>query len=113
MAQAIAAAVAILATLLYLSVNAVTHPATLLIRATHVLPWPSEGTLRVLALFLCLCSVSMLRFLWSGRSVGSSTDQFSEDTKPERQVICQDSDGSPGSVPPGRNQQQSGIKRKY
>lgn len=65
--QAIAETITITATLLvcYLSVNAVTHPATLLIHATHVLPWPSEGTLRVLALLSCLCSVSTLRFLWS------------------------------------------------
>lgn len=66
--QAVAEAVAILATLLfgYLSVNAVTHPATLLLHATHVLPWPSEGTLRVVALLLAVCAVSALRFLWSG-----------------------------------------------
>jgi hypothetical protein len=63
--QAVCETIAILATGLvsYLSVNAVTHPATLLMRATHLLPWPAEGTLRVIALILCVCSVSVLRFL--------------------------------------------------
>ena len=71
--QAVAKTIAVFATLLvcYLSVNAVTHPATLLIHVTHLLPWPSEGTLRVLALLLCLCSVATLRFLRSGSSTDS------------------------------------------
>jgi hypothetical protein len=71
--EAIARTIALFATLVvcYLSVNAVTHPATLLIHVTHLLPWPSEGTLRVLALFLCLCSVATLRFLRSGNPADS------------------------------------------
>jgi hypothetical protein len=57
--------IAILATglVVYLSVNTVTHPATLDLHATHLAPWPTEGTLRVLALFCCVCSVTMLRYL--------------------------------------------------
>jgi len=57
--------VAVLATGLaaYISVNAVTHPATLQIRATHLATWPTEGTLRVVALLLCACSVAAFRFL--------------------------------------------------
>jgi hypothetical protein len=57
--------VAILATglTIYLSVNAVTHPATLGIRATHLAGWPTEGTLRVSALLFCACSVMVLRYL--------------------------------------------------
>jgi hypothetical protein len=57
--------VAVLATGLfgYLSVNAVTHPATLKIQATHLLSWPTEGTLRVVALFLCIGSFGLLRYL--------------------------------------------------
>ena len=47
----------------YLSVNAVTHPATLQIRATHLAAWPTEGTLRVAALLVCACSVTVLRYL--------------------------------------------------
>ena len=48
---------------IYLSVNAVTHPATLNRRATHFSAWPTEGTLRMIALVLCVFSVSALRFL--------------------------------------------------
>jgi hypothetical protein len=62
---AAAETVALLSTVLvaYLSVNAVTHPATLALRATHLAPWPTEGTLRVMALVACVCSVSVLRWL--------------------------------------------------
>jgi hypothetical protein len=64
---AIAETVAVLATGVvgYLSVNAVVHPQTLLIQVTHLLPWPSEGTLRVAALILCFGSVTVARFLRS------------------------------------------------
>jgi len=60
--------VAILATglVVYLSVNAVTHPATLGLRATHLAAWPTEGTLRVIALFLAACSVALRRYLLAG-----------------------------------------------
>jgi hypothetical protein len=63
--QAACEAVALLATGIvgYLSVNAVTHPATLMIPATHLLSWPTEGTLRMIALILCVGSVAVLRFL--------------------------------------------------
>lgn len=50
----------------YLSVNAVTHPSTLELHVTHLLPWPSEGTVRVIALLLAAGSVSIVRYLWSG-----------------------------------------------
>jgi hypothetical protein len=61
---AIAKVVALLSTVLvvYLSVNAVTHPATLAIHATHFASWPTEGTGRVAALGLCIVSVGWLRF---------------------------------------------------
>jgi hypothetical protein len=48
----------------YLSVNAVTHPATLRLQATHLLTWPVEGTLRVCALLLAATAVAILRYLW-------------------------------------------------
>jgi hypothetical protein len=82
--QAIAETITIFATLVvcYLSVNAVTHPATLLIHATHVLPWPSEGTLRVLALVLVLCSVSTLRFLWSRSQENHPPAKLGQDESP-------------------------------
>jgi hypothetical protein len=65
LAMAAAETVAVLATGLfgYLSVNAVTHPATQQIQATHLLSWPTEGTLRVVALLLCIVSFGMARYL--------------------------------------------------
>ena len=51
----------------YLSVNAVTHPATLRLQATHLLSWPAEGTLRVEALLLAAASVAVVRYLWPAR----------------------------------------------
>ena len=50
----------------YLSANAVTHPVTLNIQAMHWASWPTEGTLRVIALGLCLGSVTVLRYLLAG-----------------------------------------------
>lgn len=57
--------VAVLGTglVVYISTNAITHPETLLLRATHLVPWPTEGTLRVLALIGCAVSVAILRYL--------------------------------------------------
>lgn len=62
---AVSEAVAVMATGLasYLSLNQVTHPSTLQIQATHLLSWPTEGTLRMVALLLCVCSVSVIRYL--------------------------------------------------
>jgi hypothetical protein len=64
-ARAVAEVIALLSTglVVYLSVNAVTHPATLSIGATHFASWPTEGTLRVIALLLCALSVGWLRFM--------------------------------------------------
>ena len=68
--------VALLATglVVYLSVNAVTHPATLTIEATHFASWPTEGTLRVVALVLCVLSVGMLRFMSARLSTPAERD---------------------------------------
>jgi len=65
LARAVAEVIALLATglVVYLSVNTVTHPATLTIRATHFASWPTEGTLRVGALVVCALSVGWLRFM--------------------------------------------------
>ena len=62
--RAVAEVIAVLATamVVYLSVNAVTHPLTLLLHATHFVNWPSEGTLRVIGLLLCIVSVGWLRY---------------------------------------------------
>lgn len=56
---------AVLATglVLYISINAVTHPATMYRQATHLVSWPTEETLRVISLLLCFCSMSTVRFL--------------------------------------------------
>jgi hypothetical protein len=51
------------AVVIYLSCNAFTHPVTLTIQLTHLLAWPSEGTVRVVALGVCLVSVSVRRYL--------------------------------------------------
>jgi hypothetical protein len=47
----------------YLSVNAVTHPATLALHLTHLISWPAEGTVRVLALVLAVVSAAACRYL--------------------------------------------------
>ncbi|MGO9333419.1 MAG: hypothetical protein ACLQCU_05090 [Acidimicrobiales bacterium] len=47
----------------YLSVNTVTHPATLAMRATHFASWPTEGTLRVLALAVAALALGWLRLV--------------------------------------------------
>jgi hypothetical protein len=63
--QAIAETAAILATALvgYLSLNVVTHSVTLGLQLTHLWSWPSEGTVRVIALGICVASVSATRYL--------------------------------------------------
>jgi hypothetical protein len=63
--QAIAETAAILGTCLvaYLSLNAVTHPFTLRLQLTHLWPWPSEGTVRVIGLGICLAAVTTSRYL--------------------------------------------------
>ncbi len=65
MVLAVAETVAVLATglFVYLSFNAITHPGSLLLHITHLLPWPAEGTVRVEALLLCACSVAAWRYL--------------------------------------------------
>jgi hypothetical protein len=52
----------------YLSTNAVTHPGTLGLPATHLAGWPTEGTLRVLAVLFSACSRAVLRYLRAQRA---------------------------------------------
>ena len=63
--QAVAETAAVLATglVIYLSLNAVTHPFTLRLQLTHLWPWPSEGTVRVIGLGICLVAVATSRYL--------------------------------------------------
>jgi hypothetical protein len=63
--QAAAETAAFLGTgvVIYLSLNAVTHPFTLRLQLTHLWPWPSEGTVRVIALVVCLAAVAVTRYL--------------------------------------------------
>jgi hypothetical protein len=63
--QAIAETAAILGTglVVYLSLNAVTHPGTLRLQLTHLWPWPSEGTVRVIGLGICLAAVATSHYL--------------------------------------------------
>jgi hypothetical protein len=48
---------------IYLSLNTVTHPETLRLQLTHLWPWPSEGTVRVIALGICLVGAAVRRYL--------------------------------------------------
>jgi hypothetical protein len=68
--QAAAETAAVLSTALvaYLSLNAVTHPITLTLQLTHLWPWPSEGTVRVIALGICLVAVATSRYLRAAAS---------------------------------------------
>jgi len=74
--QAVAETAAVLSTALvaYLSLNVVTHSVTLRLQVTHLWPWPSEGTVRVIALGICIASVAATRYLRSAASF-SVTDQ--------------------------------------
>jgi len=81
--QAAAETAAFLGTgvVIYLSLNAVTHPFTLRLQLTHLWPWPCVGTVRVIALAVCLAAVAVTRYLRAtagppGRSpaVAESTD---------------------------------------
>jgi hypothetical protein len=63
--QAVADTAVVLGTgvVIYLSLNAVTHPFTLRLQLTHLWPWPSEGTVRVIALGVCLAAAAARRYL--------------------------------------------------
>jgi len=89
-ARSVAETAAILATgvVVYLSLNVVTHSATLRLHVTHVLSWPSEGTVRVIALVICVLAVAVTRYLRvrSGASTASWLDR-SADRDRELEVL--------------------------
>jgi hypothetical protein len=63
--QAVADAALVCATglVIYLSLNAVTHPWSLPIQLSHLFPWPSEGTARVIGLIVCLAAAATRHYL--------------------------------------------------
>lgn len=65
LAQSVAETAVLLSTavVIYLSLNAVTHPYTLPLQLSHLSPGPSEGTVRVIALGVCLAAVAVARYL--------------------------------------------------
>ena len=55
------------------------HPATLNIQLTHLAPWPTEGTVRVLALGACLVAVATRRYLRATATRPSQAASVSEE----------------------------------
>lgn len=90
LAQSIAETAAILTTGLvtYLSFNVVTHSYTLRVHVIHLLSWPSEGTVRVIALIICAVSVAVTRYLRASAGIdGISRIGQSAHHDRERQVL--------------------------
>jgi hypothetical protein len=101
--QALAETAAFLGTCLvvYLSLNAVTHPFTLRLQLTHLWPWPSEGTVRIIGLGICLTAVATSRYL---RATAGPPDQASTHTGKACIVAWSDRpDASSDSYPSQRN----------
>jgi hypothetical protein len=59
----------------YLSLNAVTHPETLPVQATHLAPWPTEALLRVIALVAFAVAATAQRRLSAPPTRPSPTPQ--------------------------------------
>ena len=93
MVQAVAEAAAVLATgiVIYLSLNAVVHPWSLRMQLTHLWPWPSEGTVRVIALAICWAAVATRRYLRTSATRPSEAAPVAEVGQAERHR---------GAVPP-------------
>jgi hypothetical protein len=74
--QALADVAVILGTglVLYLSMNEVTHPVTLRLQLSHLLPGPSEGTVRVIGLAFCLAGVTVRRYLRASPAPGAGLE---------------------------------------
>ena len=75
---------------IYISLNAVTHPATLDMQATHLAAWPTEGTLRVTALLLSALSVTILRYM--APKVTATRDSSLTTASPSVRAITNDTD---------------------
>jgi hypothetical protein len=74
--QAVAETAVILGTglVIYLSFNEVVHPWTLKLQLSHLAPWPSEGTVRVIALAFCVAGLAVRNYL---RAPGAPAGQAS------------------------------------
>ena len=104
-AQATAETAALLATAIfaYLSFNVVTHSYSLRVHLTHLLSWPSEGTVRVIALAICAVSVAVTRYLRSAGRAGER-EVLSHDRIRQVEQPAADPDLEPrltGRVDPG------------
>ena len=89
LAQAVAETAAVLGTALviYLSLNAVTHPITLRLQLTHLWPWPSEGTVRVIGLGICLAAVATSRYLRASANRQIAPNAPNKDVSPMGELI--------------------------
>jgi hypothetical protein len=63
--QAVADAAVVCGTgvVIYLSLNAITHPWSLPLQLSHLWPWPSEGTARMTGLAACWIAVATRHYL--------------------------------------------------
>jgi hypothetical protein len=89
--QAMAETAAVLATglVIYLSLNAVTHPITLRMELTHLWPaGPSEGTVRVIGLAICLAGVATRRYLRASASRPGSAATVPEGAEEKADVAA-------------------------
>jgi hypothetical protein len=102
--QAVADVALVLATALviYLSVNGAMHPWTLPIQLSHLLPWPSEGTVRVISLGICLVAAAVRRYLRATATRPSEAQTVPEASAPGTPVP-----GSAGA--PRREQDFTGL----
>ena len=107
--QAVAETAAFLGTglVIYLSFNAVVHPWTLKIQLTHLLPWPSEGTVRVIALAICLVSVAASRYLRAtaarASDVAPAEPAGAAPSRPGPLAVTRPSPAAAGSLQPPRS----------
>ena len=90
MVQALAETAAVLCTavVIYLTFNAVTHPETLELQLTHLLPRPSEGTARVIVLGICLVAVATSRYLRANAPRQSQPASVPESIGPFPSRLC-------------------------
>ena len=102
--QAVAEAALVLGTglVIYLSLNAVTHPWTLEVQLTHLAPRPSEGTVRVVGLFICLAAVATRHYLRATATRPADAAPSAENPRPlAEHDHFPEAGRDPLTVPPG------------